>query len=101
MPQDFLKKQNHRGSAAQIFFGPRGCKTFEKCTYTYACFPPFTGKRGQLGKNCNFRKQTFFHCIRFVWKRKLVFIEKERKEGKGGGRRKRRRKEKGREGKSG
>jgi len=32
MPQDFSKKQNHRGSAAQIFFGPRGCKTFEKCT---------------------------------------------------------------------
>ena len=60
MPEDFLKKQNHRGSAAQIFFGPRGCKTFEKCTYTYACFPPFTGKRGQLGKSCQGKS-----CMRF------------------------------------
>jgi len=52
MLEDFSGKQNHRGSAAQIFFGPRGCKTFEKLTYIYACILPFTEKRGQLGLNC-------------------------------------------------
>ena len=50
MPEDFLKKQNHRGSAAQIFFGPRGCKTFEKCTYTYAFFLPLPENEARLGK---------------------------------------------------
>ena len=40
MTEDFLKKQNHRGSAAQIFFGPRGCKTFENVSmYTPAFLP--------------------------------------------------------------
>ena len=45
MPEDFSRKQNLRGSAAQIFFGPRGCKTFEKCAYIYACIPSFYGKK--------------------------------------------------------
>jgi len=40
MPEDFLKKQNHRGSAAQIFFGPRGCKTFENVLIHTPAFLP-------------------------------------------------------------
>ena len=40
MPQDFLKKQNHRGSAAQIFF-TLDEKPLQKFTNAYAYLPPF------------------------------------------------------------
>ena len=44
MRQDFLKKQNHRGSAAQIFF-TLDEKPLQKFTNAYAYLPPFYDKK--------------------------------------------------------
>ena len=54
-----------------------------------------------MGKVVILENRKLFIASKKFWKRKVFFIEKERKEGKGGGRRKRRGKEKGRKGKSG
>ena len=55
MLEDFSEKQNHRGSAAQIFLASWLKNLSNRYVYI-RLFSPFTGKRGQLGKSCNFRK---------------------------------------------
>ena len=102
MPEDFSRKQNHRGSARQIFFTIVVEKPLKKCTHVYAFIPPFTAKRGHFRQSCQGKS-----CMKFSWhvfEMNIVIKErkegrKRRKEGKGGGRRKRRKKEKGRKGK--
>ena len=52
MTEDLLKKQNHRGSAAQIFFTPlveKPLKNVSTCTPKYL---PFTAKTGHFRQSC-------------------------------------------------
>ena len=58
----FLEKTKLPRKRRANFFWPRGSKTLVICTYVYACFPPFTGVRGQLGQSCKGKS-----CMRFAW----------------------------------
>ena len=63
MQQDFLKKQNHRGSARQIFFCLLVEKTLKKvATYTHA-YNPFTAKTAHFRQRCQGKS-----CMWFVWR---------------------------------
>jgi len=63
MLQDFLKKQNHRGSAAQIFF-TLDEKPLQKFTNAYAYLPPFYDKKtGHFRQSCKGKQ-----CLRMAWR---------------------------------
>ena len=52
MPQDFSKKQNHRGSARQFFLTLDVEKPLKKvATYTHA-YDPFTAKTAHFRQSC-------------------------------------------------
>ena len=62
MRQDFLKKQNHRGSYRQIFFTlvvEKPLKNLATYTPTYV---PFAAKRGDFRQSCQDKS-----CMWFVW----------------------------------
>ena len=62
MPEDFFRKQNHRGSARQIFFNLTVEKPLKNVSRYTPLYLPFTAKRGQLGQSCKGKS-----CMKVAW----------------------------------
>ena len=63
MRQDFLKKQNHRGSYRQIFFTLVVEKPLKKVPIYTPAYVPFTTKTGHFRQSCKGKP-----CLRMAWR---------------------------------
>ena len=63
MPEDFSRKQNHRGSARQIFFNLVVEKPLKNESMYTPVYVPFTAKRGHFRQSCQGKS-----CMWFVWR---------------------------------
>ena len=63
MPEDFFRKQNHRGSARQFFFNLTVEKPLKNVSRYTPLYLPFTAKRGQLGQSCKGKS-----CMKISWR---------------------------------
>ena len=64
MPEDFSRKQNHRGCTAQIFFSLVVETPLKKLRLYTPVYVPFTAKRGQLRQSSKVKS-----CIRIARRR--------------------------------
>ena len=63
MQEDFFRKQNHRGSARQIFFTLVVEKPLKKVPIYTPAYVPFTAKRGHFRQSCKGKP-----CLRMAWR---------------------------------
>ena len=63
MPEDFSRKQNHRGSARQIFFNLVVEKPLKNESMYTPVYVPFTAKIGHFRQSCKGKS-----CMRISWR---------------------------------